>query len=61
MRLEDVERVPITDYRLMLFTVFNAATLNLGGDFKYQTPDEELDEFERQIKYFRDVKGFFRE
>lgn len=57
--LKDVEQVPIKDYRLMLFTVFNSAVLHSGyGDFKYQTDSEASDELEEQIKYYKS-KGFF--
>lgn len=51
--LSEVENRPITEYRLMLFTVINMASLNLGGDFKYQTPAEAVSEMKRQVKYFK--------
>jgi hypothetical protein len=57
--LSEVENRPITEYRLMLFTVMNTVALNLGGEFKYQTPEEEVDEARNELEYFK-KKGFFR-
>jgi hypothetical protein len=42
----------------MLFTVFNSAALDSGGGFKFQTEDEEVDQLDREIEYFKS-KGFF--
>lgn len=39
-----VEEVPFKDYNLMLFTIFNDSTLKLGGEFKYNTPDEQAED-----------------
>jgi hypothetical protein len=55
----DVEDRPITEYRLMLFTVFNSAALQSGmGGFKYQTDDEEYEEFTRLINHYKDIGVF---
>lgn len=41
-----------------MFTISNYVNLYTGGEFKYQTPDEEIDEFEEQIEYYK-KKGYF--
>ena len=57
--LEKVEQLSITTYRLYLFTIFNAVQLESGsGDYKLMTPQEEVNEFEDQIDYYKN-KGFF--
>jgi hypothetical protein len=54
-----VENRPIKEYRLLLFTVFNAAALQQGmGGFKYQTDEEEYEEFSTLVDYYKD-KGVF--
>lgn len=42
--LDEVEQLDFDDYNLMLFTIFNEATLKLGGKFQYNTPDEQADD-----------------
>ena len=57
--LEKVEQLPITTYRLLLFTIFNSIALESGSDgYKLMTPQEEEDELEDQIEYYKN-KGFF--
>ena len=57
--LEEVEQRPITEYRLMLFTIFNTVALEMGmGDFKWRTEAEEVDEVDRLVDFYR-KKGFF--
>ena len=57
--LEEVERRPVTEYRLMLFTIFNTAALEMGmGDFKWKTEQEEVDEVDRLVDFYK-RKGFF--
>lgn len=42
----------------MLFTIFNTAMLDSGmGEFKWQTEDEEMDQLDREIEYYKG-KGF---
>ncbi len=59
MNEDDVEKLPITIYKLRLFTIFNDAALKgefsgfIKEAFKYQTDDEEHNEFEEQIEFFR--------
>ena len=43
----------------MLHTVFNNAVMFNGlGEFKYKTDEEEMNDLENQIKYYKN-KGFF--
>lgn len=59
--LDEVELVSIKDYRLMRFTIFNNAVLTNGlGEFRYKTDEEEEDELESQIAYYKS-KGFFKD
>jgi len=54
MKLEEVENLPITEYRTRLWMCFNCAALESGfGEFKFQTEDEEFSEAERLIDYYR--------
>jgi hypothetical protein len=54
LSLVAVDDLPITDYRLMLWTIFNSAALNgFGGEFKMQTPDEELEAFDDEIEMYK--------
>lgn len=58
--LDKVEKLPIKDYRLMLFTIFNSSVLNnAGGEFKYKTDFEEQEELDAQVEYYK-KKGFFQ-
>lgn len=51
----------ITDYRLMLFTIFNNYLIQLNPkEFKFMTEEEEIDEFDKQIEYYKN-KGYFKD
>lgn len=59
--LDLVEERSIVEYRLMLFTVFNAAALESGmGGFELQTDGEKISELDDQVEYFKKL-GYFRE
>jgi hypothetical protein len=54
-----VEERPIKEYRLMLFTIFNAAALEAGmGGFQYMTDAEEYEEFDYMIEDYK-KRGIF--
>ncbi len=57
--IDKVEEYSIVDYRLMLFTVFNNASMTLGGEYKMETPEEEQDTLESEIEMFKKM-GFFQ-
>jgi hypothetical protein len=57
--LDKVEECSIVNYRLMLFTIFNNASMTLGGEYKMQTPDEEQDTLEAEIEMFKKM-GFLQ-
>ena len=57
--LDEVENRSINEYRLMRFTVVNTASLESGmGGFRYQTDDEEYEEFEELIEHYQGI-GLF--
>lgn len=37
----------------MLFTIINVMATQAGGEFKYSTPEEESEEVDKQVAYFK--------
>lgn len=50
MRLQEIDRLPINDFRLMLDQAFNILSLQAGGEFRYSSARDDETELDRLLR-----------